>query len=51
MDRACLTAGRFFIGGIGNARWAGTPLAPLLKHAGVLEQGTEVIFWGLIRAR
>ena len=36
----------FFIGGIGNARWAGTPLAPLLKHAGVLEQGTEVIFWG-----
>jgi DMSO/TMAO reductase YedYZ molybdopterin-dependent catalytic subunit len=36
----------FFIGGIGNARWAGTPLAPLLKHAGVFEQGTEVIFWG-----
>jgi DMSO/TMAO reductase YedYZ molybdopterin-dependent catalytic subunit len=36
----------FFIGGIGNARWAGTPLAPLLKRAGVLEQGTEVIFWG-----
>ena len=36
----------FFIGGIGNARWAGTPLAPLLKHAGVLAQGTEVIFWG-----
>jgi DMSO/TMAO reductase YedYZ molybdopterin-dependent catalytic subunit len=36
----------FFIGGIGNARWAGTPLAPLLKHAGVLEQGTEVVFWG-----
>jgi DMSO/TMAO reductase YedYZ molybdopterin-dependent catalytic subunit len=36
----------FFIGGIGNARWAGTPLAPILKQAGVLEQGTEVIFWG-----
>jgi DMSO/TMAO reductase YedYZ molybdopterin-dependent catalytic subunit len=36
----------FFIGGIGNARWAGTPLAPLLNHAGVLEQGTEVVFWG-----
>ncbi|HEX2279251.1 MAG TPA: molybdopterin-dependent oxidoreductase, partial [Candidatus Tectomicrobia bacterium] len=36
----------FFIGGIGNARWAGTPLAPLLKQAGVLDQGTEVIFWG-----
>ena len=36
----------FFIGGIGNARWAGTPLAPLLKQAGVLERGTEVVFWG-----
>ena len=36
----------FFIGGIGNARWAGTPLAPLLEEAGVLEQGTEVVFWG-----
>ena len=39
----------FFIGGIGNARWAGTPLAPLLEEAGVLEQGTEVIFWGADR--
>jgi DMSO/TMAO reductase YedYZ molybdopterin-dependent catalytic subunit len=36
----------FFIGGIGNARWAGTPLAPILKQAGVLEQGIEVVFWG-----
>jgi DMSO/TMAO reductase YedYZ molybdopterin-dependent catalytic subunit len=36
----------FFIGGIGNARWAGTPLAPVLRHAGVLEQGSEVVFWG-----
>jgi DMSO/TMAO reductase YedYZ molybdopterin-dependent catalytic subunit len=36
----------FFIGGVGNARWAGTPLAPLLKQAGVLEQGIEVVFWG-----
>jgi DMSO/TMAO reductase YedYZ molybdopterin-dependent catalytic subunit len=36
----------FAIGAIGNARWAGTPLAPLLEEAGVLEQGTEVIFWG-----
>ena len=35
-----------FIGGIGNARWAGTPLAPLLKEAGVLETGIEVVFWG-----
>jgi DMSO/TMAO reductase YedYZ molybdopterin-dependent catalytic subunit len=36
----------FFIGGVGNARWAGTPLAPLLERAGVLEQGVEVVFWG-----
>ena len=36
----------FFNGGIGNARWAGTPLAPLLKEAGVLESGIEVVFWG-----
>jgi DMSO/TMAO reductase YedYZ molybdopterin-dependent catalytic subunit len=36
----------FFNGGIGNARWAGTPLAPLLKEAGVLESGVEVVFWG-----
>jgi DMSO/TMAO reductase YedYZ molybdopterin-dependent catalytic subunit len=39
----------FFIGAVGNARWAGTPLAPLLAKAGVLEQGTEVIFWGADR--
>ena len=36
----------FFTGGIGNATWAGTPVAPLLKEAGVLEQGTEVVFFG-----
>src|SRR3954447_19024032 len=36
----------FVIGAIGNARWAGTPLAPLLQRAGVREQGTEVVFWG-----
>jgi DMSO/TMAO reductase YedYZ molybdopterin-dependent catalytic subunit len=41
----------FFIGGIGNARWGGARLAPLLEAAGVLEQGTEVVFWGLIAAR
>jgi DMSO/TMAO reductase YedYZ molybdopterin-dependent catalytic subunit len=38
-----------FIGAVGNARWAGTPLASLLQEAGVLEQGTEVIFWGADR--
>ncbi|RIK44300.1 MAG: sulfite oxidase [Chloroflexi bacterium] len=36
----------FFWGGIGNAHWAGTPLAPLLEEAGVLDDGIEVVFWG-----
>jgi DMSO/TMAO reductase YedYZ molybdopterin-dependent catalytic subunit len=36
----------FFTGGIGNAAWAGTPLAAVLKDAGVLENGIEVVFWG-----
>ena len=34
------------VGLIGNARWAGTPLAPLLAEAGVLARGREVVFWG-----
>lgn len=36
----------FFTGGIGNATWAGTPLASLLEEAGVQEGGVEVVFWG-----
>ena len=36
----------FFTGGIGTAHWAGTPLAPLLREAGPLPEGTEVVFWG-----
>jgi DMSO/TMAO reductase YedYZ molybdopterin-dependent catalytic subunit len=36
----------FFIGGVGNARWAGTPLAPLLERAGIFDEGIEVVFWG-----
>ncbi len=36
----------FFTGGVGNATWGGTPLAPLLEEAGVLEEGIEVVFWG-----
>lgn len=36
----------FFTGGVGNATWAGTPLAPLLEEAGVLDAGIEVVFWG-----
>jgi hypothetical protein len=37
----------FFDAGIGNAVWAGTPLAPLLEEAGVLEDGREVVFYGV----
>ena len=36
----------FFDGGIGNARWAGTPLAAVLQEAGVKKDGIEVVFWG-----
>src|SRR4029079_10584961 len=36
----------FFTGGIGNARWTGTPLAAILEEAGVKENGIEVVFWG-----
>jgi DMSO/TMAO reductase YedYZ molybdopterin-dependent catalytic subunit len=41
----------FFIGGIGNARWAGTPLRRLLRQARPLERGVEVIFWGADRGK
>jgi DMSO/TMAO reductase YedYZ molybdopterin-dependent catalytic subunit len=37
----------FFIGGVGNARWAGTRLAPLLRQAGIQDKAAEVIFWGV----
>lgn len=36
----------FLIGGVGNARWAGTPLAPILKAAKPRANGVEVVFWG-----
>lgn len=36
----------FFWGGDGNTKWAGTPLAPLLEEAGVLEGSKEVVFYG-----
>jgi DMSO/TMAO reductase YedYZ molybdopterin-dependent catalytic subunit len=36
----------FFTGGIGNARWTGTPLADILAEAGVMKNGIEVVFWG-----
>jgi DMSO/TMAO reductase YedYZ molybdopterin-dependent catalytic subunit len=34
----------FVIGAIGNARWAGTPLAPLLERAGLARDASEVVF-------
>jgi DMSO/TMAO reductase YedYZ molybdopterin-dependent catalytic subunit len=33
-------------GAIGTARWAGTPLAPLLREAGIRPSGVEVVFYG-----
>jgi DMSO/TMAO reductase YedYZ molybdopterin-dependent catalytic subunit len=39
----------FFIGGVGNARWGGARLAPLLEQAGVLDDASEVVFWGADR--
>ena len=36
----------WFWGGIGNAKWAGTPLAPILEKAGVRDNGIEVVFYG-----
>jgi DMSO/TMAO reductase YedYZ molybdopterin-dependent catalytic subunit len=39
----------FFIGGIGNAKWGGARLAPLLEQANILDGATEVIFWGIDR--
>lgn len=39
----------FFIGGIGNAKWGGARLAPLLEQANILDGATEVIFWGMDR--
>src|SRR5215212_2247781 len=36
-----------FTGGlVGNARWAGTPLAPLLQEAGIQDSGKEIVFYG-----
>ncbi len=37
---------KWFRGGVGNAKWAGTALAPLLKEAGVMPGALEVVFTG-----
>jgi DMSO/TMAO reductase YedYZ molybdopterin-dependent catalytic subunit len=36
----------WFTGGIGNGRWTGTPLAQLLREAGMKKDGIEVVFFG-----
>jgi DMSO/TMAO reductase YedYZ molybdopterin-dependent catalytic subunit len=33
-------------GAVGTATWAGTPLAPILQEAGLLDRGIEVVFFG-----
>jgi DMSO/TMAO reductase YedYZ molybdopterin-dependent catalytic subunit len=49
MECAGNTGLPFLIGAVGNARWGGTPLAPLLRQAGVSGEASEVIFWGADR--
>jgi DMSO/TMAO reductase YedYZ molybdopterin-dependent catalytic subunit len=39
----------FAIGAVGNARWGGARLAPLLLESGVLDEASEVVFWGADR--
>ena len=36
----------WFTSAVGNARWAGTPLAPILEEAQVRGSGREVVFFG-----
>ncbi len=33
-------------GGVGNVRWGGTPLAPVLERAGLKKGAIEVVFFG-----
>lgn len=35
-----------FMGAIGNMRWTGTPLGPLLKELGLSKRSEEVVFYG-----
>ncbi|MGE0473878.1 MAG: sulfite oxidase [Nitrospirales bacterium] len=36
----------WFVGAVGNAKWTGTPLAPLLRQAGIRKRGVDVVFFG-----
>lgn len=37
---------QWFVGAVGNAKWTGTPLAPLLRQAGIQKKGVDVVFFG-----
>lgn len=39
-------AGMGFMGAIGNIKWTGTPLGPILRDAGLLKRASEVVFYG-----
>jgi len=36
----------WFTGGIGTARWTGTPLAAILEEAGIEDDAVEIVFFG-----
>src|SRR6266496_1621939 len=40
-------SGAGFMGAIGNVRWTGTRLAPLLAECSPLKRGIEVVFFGV----
>src|SRR4029434_4021786 len=35
-----------FMGAIGNVKWTGTPLAPILKECGLRDRVIEIVFFG-----
>lgn len=37
----------FFISAVGNARWAGAQLAPILEEAGLSDKTGEIVFYGI----
>ena len=39
----------FLDAGIGNARWAGTPLASVLEEAGIADDAVDIVFFGADR--
>ena len=40
-----------FMGAIGNARWSGTRLGPVLEECGLSPEATEVVFFGVDRGK